>query len=143
MAVIRGVQHWIASLNCEVEGPAGPQNHYRLFGVGYTHVAPPETEFPWALDRLDLFARFVGGTGIGVFEVGLDWLDAWDRPRLVDTYGPFQVAFRPGEPTRDHVFRLVKVLFPAVGRSRVRLSLIRRRKLSVLRTEFLEVRHQP
>jgi hypothetical protein len=142
MAKMR-VHHWIASLNCEVEGPAGPHNHYRLFGVGYTYFAPPETEFPWVLEKFDLFARFYGGTGTRSFEVQLDWFDAPARLHESQTYGPFRVAYRSGEPTRDYVFRLVNVRLPGPGRYRARLFRLGQQTRKLMATEFIDVRHLP
>ena len=136
------VHHWIACRDCKVVGPARPDNHYNLLSVGYVQVAPPDTEFPWVLRKLDLFARFVGGTGTRFFEVQIIWVDAPVRRRIVGTYGPMSVAFRPNDPVRDFMFRIRNVTFPGRGRYRIRLFQIQTESLSLRATEYIEVRHE-
>ncbi|HVK15002.1 MAG TPA: hypothetical protein VM597_40055 [Gemmataceae bacterium] len=136
------VQHWIACLDRRVVAPAGPQNHYNLFSVGYRYLAPPETEFPWTIRHLDMFARFVGGTATRQFEVRVVWVDAPDRPQRVEVYGPLQVVFRPGDAVRNFVFRLRNIPIPGPGRYRLRLFEIGTRPSPLLATEYIEIGRQ-
>jgi hypothetical protein len=132
------VQHWVACLEAQVVPPAAPNNFYNLLRVGYVHAAPADTEFPWSLPRLEMFARFIGGRGVGDFEIRVIWVDAPGKPRTVDTFGPWRVSFRPGEPTRDVVFRLVNVPIDGPGRYRIVLRSVAPRR-SRLAIEFLSV----
>jgi hypothetical protein len=111
-------------------------NYYNLLWVGHTHVFPADTEFPASLPRVDLFARFVNGSGTGEFAIRLVWLDAPKGPRRIETYGPFRVVFRPGEPLRDWVFRLLHVQLDGPGRYRLDLRDLNRRKRRTLASEY-------
>ncbi|MCI0701372.1 MAG: hypothetical protein L0241_09860 [Planctomycetia bacterium] len=133
------VQHWIASLEATVEPPAGINNFYNLLRVGHTHVLAPDTEFPTVLPRLDMFARFVNGSGVAEFEADVIWMDAPEGWRRTETYWPLRVAFRPGEPLRDTVFRLLGIPLEGVGRYRIDLRAIKPRKRSRLATEYFYV----
>src|SRR4051794_24444049 len=120
MARLR-VQHWVACLRGQVIPPVGPQNFYNLLGVGYTYTAAADTEFPWVVPRLDMFARFFDGKGAADFEIRLIWADAPDGPREINTFGPWRVTFRPKEASRDHNFRLLNVPIIGVGRYQIEL----------------------
>jgi hypothetical protein len=133
------VQHWVACLEAAVEPPAGVNNFYNLLRVGYVHTAPADAEFPWPLPRLDMFARFVGGTGTAEFEARVAWLDAPEGIRRVVTYGPLRVAFRPGEPVRDTTFRFLNVPIEGAGRYRIQLWAVKPRRRLPLATEHITV----
>ena len=137
------VQHWIACLEGRVEPPVGPNNFYNLLRVGYTYTIPADTEFPATIPQLDLFARFVGGTGTGEFEMRVVWIDDPVRPRAGEYYGPWRVMFRPGEPTRDVLFRLRHIPLRGPGRYRIELRSVRPRRRRPLGAEFIRVIHQP
>jgi hypothetical protein len=138
MARLR-VQHWVACLEAQVVPPAGPNNFYNLLRVGYVHTAPADTEFPWSLPRMDMFARFIHGTGFAEFEVRVDWLDAPEGQREMQTYGPFRVAFRPAEPTRDTIFRCAGVPIDGPGRYLFSLLGVKPRRGRPLATEYITV----
>jgi hypothetical protein len=133
------VQHWVACLGARVVPPAGVNNYYNLSQVGYVQAAPVDAEFPWSLPRLDLFARFVGGTGTAEFEVRVAWLDAPEGVRPVVYYGPLRVAFRSGEPVRDTAFRFLNVPIDGPGRYRIQLWSVRPRRRAPLAVEYITV----
>jgi hypothetical protein len=133
------VQHWVACLEAEVVPPAGPNNFYNLLRAGYVHQAPADTEFPWSLPRLEMFARFIGGRGAADFEIRMLWVDAPRRARTVETFGPWRVSFRPGEPTRDVVFRLRNVPIEGPGRYGIELRSVAPGKRKRLAIEYLSV----
>ncbi len=133
------VQHWIACLEARVDPPVGAQNFYNLLRVGHTHTAPVITEFPWAIPRLDMFARFVAGKGNVDFEIRMVWLDAPIKPRTVETFGPWRVHFRRAEPSRDVVFRLLNVPIDGPGRYRIALYSVARRKRPPIALDYLSV----
>jgi hypothetical protein len=130
------IQHWVACLEAEVEPPAGPKNFYNLVRVGYTHTIRTDTEFPWSLSQLDMYARFVGGKKVAEFETHIVWVDAPGGPRTVEVYGPLLVTFRSDEPVRDVVFRFRRVLIEGVGRYRILLRAIKPRRRGALATEY-------
>ena len=133
------VQHWVACLQAEVEPPVGVNNFYNLLRVGYVYTASADTEFPWVIPQLDLFARFVGGTGVGEFEIEVEWVDAPSFPRPIETFGPWRVAFRPGDATRDSIFRLHHLPMDGPGRYHIRLLAVKPRRRRLLATEYLLV----
>jgi hypothetical protein len=137
------VQHWVAYLEAAVEPPVGVNNYYNLFRVGYVHAASADVEFPWSLPQLDMFVRFVNGTGVAEFEIRVDWLDAPDHRREMQSYGPFRVAFRPTEPTRDTIFRCVGVPINGPGRYRFSLWRIKPRRRRPLAAEYITVVRLP
>ncbi len=137
------VQHWVASLETTIDPPVGVNNFYNLLRVGHTHVFAAETEFPATLPRMDVFARFVNGTGTGEFEIRLSWLDAPEGRRRIETYGPFRVAFRQGEPLRDWVFRLLHLQLDGSGRYRLDLRVMKSRRRKLLATEYFYVVRLP
>ena len=133
------IQHWVACLEAQVESPAGPKNFYNLLRAGYTHTVPTDTEFPWSLSKLDMFARFSGGRKIAEFETHVVWVDAPEGPRTVEVYGPLLVAFRSDEPVRDVVFRLRQVPIIGVGRYCILLKAIKPRRRRALASEYITV----
>jgi hypothetical protein len=133
------VQHWVACLESQVVPPVAPDNFYDLLRVGYAHKVPADVEMPWTLPRLDMFTRLVGGTGVGDFEIRVFWIDAPEGHRLMDWYGPWRVSFRPGDPTRDMVFRLLNVPIDGLGRYSIRLYALTARKRR-LATEYIWLR---
>jgi hypothetical protein len=143
MATRPTVQHWIASLAARVIPPVGPNNFYELLGVGHVHTFAGDVEFPAAIPELNLFARFVNGTGAVQFEVEVIWLDAPEGERLVNYYPPYQVTFRPNETFRDNVFRLANVPIEGTGRYAVRLYRLKRVGRRLLSSEFYSVVRMP
>jgi hypothetical protein len=137
------VQHWIACLEARVIPPVGVNNFYELLGVGHVHTFAADVEFPAVIPELNLFARFVNGAGVMQFEVEVIWLDAPEGERVIDTYPPHQVTFRPNEPLRDTVFRLANVPIDGAGRYAVRLFRLKRRGRRVLSDEYLSVVQLP
>jgi hypothetical protein len=137
------VQHWIACLEVRVVPPVAVNNFYDLLRVGHVHTFSGDVEFPAAIPRLDMFARFVNGTGVAEFEAELVWLDALGGERVVETFGPFRVTFRPGEPLRDTVFRLLNVPLDGTGRYAVRLRIIRPHRRRPLADEYFTVVQLP
>jgi hypothetical protein len=137
------VQHWIACLEARVIPPVGVNNLYELLGVGHVHTFAADVEFPAVIPELNLFARFVNGTGVVQFEVEVIWIDAPKRERVVDTYPPHQVTFRHNEALRDTVFRLANVPIEGTGRYAVRLNRLKRRGRQILSDEYFSVVQLP
>jgi hypothetical protein len=137
------VLHWVVCLESQVVPPAAPNNFYNLLRVGYWHTAPASTEFPWSVVRLDFFVRFVNGIDVGEFEVRVDWLDAPEGSREMQTYGPFRVAFRPGEPVRDTVFRCLGVPMDGPGRYCFTLIDLHSQRSRRLASEYISVVRLP
>lgn len=137
------VQHWIACLETTIDPPAGVNNFYNLLRVGHTHLFGADTEFPATLPRVDMFVRFVNGTRTSEFEIRLWWLDAPGRPQRIETYGPFRVVFRPDEPLRDWVFRLLHLPLTGLGRYRIDLRAVKPRRQKSLATEYFYVVRLP
>jgi hypothetical protein len=137
------VQHWIACLDAQVIPPTAPSNFYDLLGVGHVHTFVGDVEFPAVIPQLNLFARFVNGTGVKRFEVELVWFDSSGTVRSVENLGFEQVAFRPGELRRDVTFRYLNVPIGGVGEYALRLSCHRRRRLRVLAHEYFSVEQLP
>jgi len=137
------VQHWIACLEARVIPPVGVNNFYELLGAGHVHTFAADVEFPAIIPELNMFARFVNGRGAVQFEVEVIWLDAPGGERVVDSYPPYQVTFRPNEPLRDTVFRLANVPIDGTGRYSVRLSRLKRRSRQLLSDEFFSVVRLP
>lgn len=133
------VQHWVACLEARVEPPVGPQNFYNLLRVGYTYTGAADTEFPWSVRRMDMFARFVRGVGVAEFEIRLVWEDAPEGPREVENFGPWRIRFRPGDPTRDNVFRLLNVPIDGPGRYQLELQLVKSGRNRLLAIEYFRV----
>src|ERR1700692_1122203 len=94
------LQHWIACSATAAVPPVGVNNFYNLFGVGHVHTFAGDVEFPAVIPELNMFARFVNGTGVVQFEVELVWFDTSGNERLVENLGLVQVTFRSGEPLR-------------------------------------------
>ena len=59
--------------------------------------------------------------------------------RTVETFGPWRVSFRPGEPTRDVVFRLRNVPIEGQGRYGIELRSVAPGKRKRLAIEYLSV----
>jgi hypothetical protein len=137
------VQHWVACLRAEVEPPVGVNNFYNLLRVGYAHPISADTEFPWALPRLDMFVRFVEGTGTAEFEVEIVWLDAPEGMRPITTFGMLHVTFRRGEPVRDTTFRFLNVPIEGEGRYLIRLWAVKPQLPRPLGDEFITLVRQP
>ena len=116
------VQHWIACLGARVVPPVGVNNFYNLFGVGHVHTFAGDVEFPAGIPGVNIFARFLNGTGVARLEVDVLWIDAPEGERLVNYYPPYQITFRPNEPLRDYVFRLANVPVGGTGRHSIRLE---------------------
>jgi hypothetical protein len=133
------VQHWVACLEAQVEPPAGRRNYYNLLRIGYSHPTPIDTEFPWPLTQLDMFARFVSGKNVAEFEAQIVWVDALGGPRTGEIYGPLRVTFRPDEPVRDVVFRLRHIPIEGRGRYRIQLKAIKPRRQRLLAIEYITV----
>jgi hypothetical protein len=133
------VQHWIACNEARVIAPVGVNNFYELLGVGHVHTFAADVEFPAVIPELNLFARFVNGSGVVQFEVEVIWLDAPDGEQVVDVYPPHQITFRPNEPLRDSVFRLSNVPVEGTGRYAVRLHHLKARDRRVLANEYYSV----
>jgi hypothetical protein len=137
------VQHWIACLEARVIPPVGVNNFYELLGVGHVHTFAGDVEFPGVIPKLNLFARFVNGSGVVQFEVEVIWLDAPEGERLVDRYPPLQVTFRPNEPLRDTVFRFINIPIDGTGRYAMRLSRLKSRGRRILANEYFSVVQRP
>jgi hypothetical protein len=131
------IQHWIACLETAVPPPVTVPSQYNLHGVCYSYTVPSGTTFPCSVPRLDMFARFFGGSGPTEFEVRVIWLDAPGGPRRLEVYGPVTVTFQPSVPVRDFSFRLRNVPLAGPGRYEIRLRMLNPRR--TLATEFLEV----
>jgi hypothetical protein len=115
------VHHFVTNLTTRQFGPHPTSD---LLGVDYVYEVPPDTEFPRALARVDLFTRFyLWSAQPCEFFVRVWWLDAPRKRsgRLAGEYGPFFVNFDPSAGVLDHVFRLVNVRLPGTGRYAVRL----------------------
>lgn len=115
------VHHFVANLTTRQYGPHPTSD---LLGVDYVHEVPADTEFPRWLARVDLFARFyLMDANPCEFYVRAWWLDYPRRRKgkFIDQFGPFTVNFVPGETVRDHVFRVVNLQLPGVGRYALRL----------------------
>lgn len=95
------------------------------------------------IPRLNLFARFVNGTGVKRFEVELVWFDASGGVRSVENLGLEQVTVRPGEVRRDVTFRYLNVPIGGVGEYAVRLSRHRSGRLRLLANEYFSVEQLP
>ena len=138
------VQHWIACLGAQVDPPVGINNFYNLLGVGHVHSFAGDVEFPAVIPELNMFARFVNGTGVAYFEMKVIWLDAPEGTRVIDSLGPLQITFRPGEPLRDTVFRFQAIPIDGIGRYMLKLEQLRsRRRNRELANEYLSVVQLP
>jgi hypothetical protein len=137
------VQHRIARLKSQVVPPVGINNFYNLLGVGRVHTFAADVEFPAGIPVLNVFARFVNGTGVKWFEVELVWFDSSGMVRSVENLGFEQVTFRPGELRRDVTFRYLNVPIGGVGEYALRLRCHRRRRLRVLAHEYFSVEQLP
>lgn len=115
------VHHFVANLTTRQYG-AHPTSD--LLGVDYVHDVPADTEFPRWLPKLDVFTRFYLRNAAPVeFYIRVWWLDHPRRRKgqMTGEHGPFRVDFQPGELVHDHVFRLVNLHLPGVGRYALRL----------------------
>ena len=121
------VQHWIVCKQVVADPPT-----HQLEDVSYFYAFDLEPGFPDpttpdalppAAPRLDVFARFFGGSGAADLEVRLSWLDAPTpvQPLLVEVFGPYQMEFHTDEPVRDVALRLSQVPFFGYGRYAVEL----------------------
>ncbi len=137
------VQHWVACLEARVIPPVGVNNFYNLLGVGHVYNFVGDTEFPAVIPELNVFARFVNGTGVAQFEVEVFWLGAPEGERLVNWYPPYQITFRPNEPLRDYAFRLANVPVCGPGCHSIRLYRSKRRGRVVLSNEYFYVVQLP
>jgi hypothetical protein len=137
------VLSWVACSKSEIVPPAAPDNFYNLFEVGYYRKISADTEFPWSIARLDLYARFADGTSVRDFEVRVDWLDAPEGLRQMQTYGPFRVAFRSGVLVRETVFRCLGVPIDGPGRFRIALIYLRHQRRLRLAVDYIYVEHRP
>ena len=137
------VQHWVMSLAARPVPPVSPSNAYDLLSVGYYHWAEADTEFPWVVPQIDMYARLVNGIGTAEFEVRILRLAGPRSLRRTVTYGPHVVAFRPGQPVRDTLFRLRKVQFDGEGLHRLQLVWLHRQKAILLANEYITVGRVP
>jgi len=137
------VQHWIACLESQAVPPVGVNNLYNLLGVGHVFAFAADVEFPAVIPELNMFARFVNGTGVMQFEAELVWFRPSGRVRSVENLGFNQVTFRTGEFRRDVSFRYWNVPIAGVGEYAVRLCRHRRGRLRVLANEYFSVEQQP
>lgn len=117
-----------------------------LFGVSHWIDIPADTEFPFTVSRMQLFARFyLSGANPVPFRVRVVWLNAPDKvSRVVGDYGPFVVPFAPDAAIRDCSFNLHHLRLQGVGLHRVELVRSRRtewgpRKLVQVAKTYLEV----
>lgn len=137
------VQHWIACLDSQVVPPVGVNNFYNLLGVGHVHTFAGDVEFPAVIPEFDMFARFVNGKGVVVFEAEMVWFGTSGQVQSVENLGFTQVTFRPGEFRRDVVFRYWNVPIAGVGEYAVRLTRHRSRRLRTLANEYFSVEQLP
>jgi hypothetical protein len=123
--------------------PVNPFNAYDLLNVGYYYWAEADTEFPWIVPQIDLYARFVNGVGTVEVEVRIRRLAGPRAARRATTYGPHAVAFRPGQAVRDTLFRLRRVQFDGEGLHSFQLVRLAPPKAYLLATEYITIGRTP
>jgi hypothetical protein len=106
-------------------------------------MVPAGTPFPTMLDRIDLYARFFDGRATALFELRVYWIDAPDGPELVEAYGPVRIRFRPGEPARDWVVRLLGVTVPGLGRYAFQLKKLGKVRSRLFATDYITIVEEP
>jgi hypothetical protein len=143
MAKRPAVHHWILCLEVQAVPPVAVNNFYDLLRVAPVHALAADVEFPASYERLDIFARFIGGTGSRSFEIQVLWVDSPKGIIEVALYGPMTVYFHPGQHVRDYNFRLNNVSLPGLGRYQFCLWIHGRRRKHLLAVEYLEVTQQP
>jgi hypothetical protein len=99
-----------------------------LFRVSHWRAVPVDTEFPFTVPRMQLFARFYLLQARPMeFRVRVPWLDAPDRvSRVIGHFGPFVIPFAQNAAARDCSFNLHNVQLQGVGMHCVELVRNRR-----------------
>ena len=102
-----------------------------LFGVSHWVDAPTDTEFPYLVPRMQVFARFyLENAKPTEFLVRVRWLHApGGVARVVGTFGPFVVPFAHDATARDCSFNLNNIQLQGMGLHRVELLRERTRGL--------------
>jgi hypothetical protein len=110
-----------------VAGLARPQDpNWRacdLFSVSHWRDVPADTEFPFRVPRMDVFARFyLTRARPTEFRIRVVWLHPPDDlPRVLGYFGPFVVPFARDASARDCSFNLHNLRLQGVGVHRVEL----------------------
>ena len=138
------IQHWLFCDDARVLPPAMPNNRYQLNGVSYRVAVSPATDRASSgakrVKDICQFARFFGGGGPHEFEIEVVWHDDPEESEApIETYGPYSIFFREGEPTRDYVFRLLNFPIEGPGRYSVRLIPLADLDRDALAVEYFEV----
>jgi hypothetical protein len=139
------VHHFVASLTIRQYGSSPTSD---LLGVDYWFTYPSNVELPIRIGRIDLFTRFyLSNARSSLFSIEIWWNDpsGYVRDRM-GVFGPFPMAFTPGQTVADGAFRLNNVILSRHGVYTIRLLRRRRHrwqgeKWSVVReTHFCLVR---
>jgi len=99
-----------------------------LFHVSHWLDVPADTEFPYTVARMQLFARFyLTGASPTEFRVRITWLDTpWNVSQVIGSFGPFLVPFAADAKCRDCSFNLHNIRLQGTGEHRVDLLRVRR-----------------
>jgi hypothetical protein len=102
-----------------------------LFGVSHRIDTPEDTEFPYRVTRMQVFARFyLEHAKPTEFLVRVKWLQApGGAAQLVGMFGPFTVPFAHDATARDCSFSMNNIQLQGVGLHRVELLRERQRGL--------------
>lgn len=99
-----------------------------LFHVSHWLDVPADTEFPYTVSRLHVFARFfLRDTREREFKIRLLWDDpSREIETLIGEYGPYQTPIARGWVIHDRSFNLHNIQLRGVGRHTLELHRVRR-----------------
>ena len=120
------VHHFVLANLVRPENPTWRASD--LFHVSHWVDVPVDTEFPYTLPRMQLFARFyLTGARPTEFRVRITWLDTpWNVVQGIGSFGPFLIPFASDAECRDCSFNLHNVRLQGTGGHRVDLLRVRR-----------------
>jgi hypothetical protein len=146
MNMLPSIQHWLLCKDAVVKAPAKYGNPYDLEKVSYQFRVPVganlSLEHPKIVEQVVMFARFFNGLGSHDFEIVVGLHTDDDEFESVETYGPYTIHFRDGEPARDFAFRLRKFPLCGLGVYSVQLVALEVGQFEPLAIEYFEVIEQ-
>ena len=94
-----------------------------LFRVSHWYDLPADTEFPYVVPRIHVFARFyLWRAKPAEFRVLVSWMNTPSgNPEEIGDFGPFTIPFTRDSTARDFSFNLHNVRLRGVGLHRVEL----------------------
>jgi hypothetical protein len=141
------VKHFIACQNAAWDGVAGPDTSRTLEGVNYQYRVPPDTEFPFEMPELWLYARFLRtNQAAGEREVTAElwWHDSPTGVVLLTAQPPVAIRFSTARSAVHQTWAFRPLALPGEGLYEFRLMCPSRRPWEPqprrLASEYIRIR---